>query len=53
MMPIWLGIVLGIAMLAGGASTGCLVLNAINNKSMQSAKSKTKEIKYVSLLQSI
>jgi len=44
MMPIWLGIVLGIAMLAGGASTGCLVLNAINNKSMQSAKSKTKEI---------
>lgn len=44
MMPIWLAVVLAVVLLAGGAVGGCVVVNTINNKSLESAKAKTKEI---------
>ena len=44
MMPIWLAIVLGVALLGLGVFGGVVVINAINSKSLDSAKSKTKEI---------
>ena len=43
-MPIWLAIVLGVALLGLGVFGGAVVINAVNSKSLDSAKSKTKEI---------
>ena len=43
-MPIWLAVVLCVVLLAGGVAGGCAIVNTINNKSLESAKSKTKEI---------